>query len=99
MKNEEVVRRFMAADGRNGTGDAAGHLRHFNGILWSYNTPIAMFCNGRLYVSIDKFSVSTSRHQSLVRQAAFMIYPVHGVQRGDSVQTFLDLALEQNDHA
>jgi hypothetical protein len=38
-------------------------------VVWSYDTPIAWFDEEGWYVVAQKFSVTTSKHQNLIRRA------------------------------
>lgn len=42
-------------------------------VVYSYWTPIAWFADDTWYVVEDKFSVTTTRHQNIVREALAMV--------------------------
>ena len=82
LTNKELVRAFVQGqkNGRNGTGSL--HIEEFRAkendrsrtVLYSYSTPIAIRgfvpCGDLVYMMIDKkFSVTTSNHQRLLREA------------------------------
>jgi hypothetical protein len=55
-------------------GEYAGTLfvediKYAEYIVYSYSTPIAWFYGGGWNVTTDRFSATTSRHQSIVRRA------------------------------
>ena len=58
MLNDDDRRRLYASN-------KANHVY----VVWSYNTPIAWCVNGGWHVVTQKFSRTTSRHQSIVRRA------------------------------
>lgn len=66
MRNEEVVKAFARREiAKNSTGS----LWSNGNCLYSYSTCIAEYnVNGRLYINLTKYSVTTSRHQYLVKQ-------------------------------
>lgn len=47
----------------------ADDIKYAEYIVYSYSTPIAWFYGGGWSVVSDRFSSSTSRHQSIVRRA------------------------------
>jgi hypothetical protein len=62
MRNKEVVEGF-----RDGLMCHSEHLYSEFGKLYSYSTCIAQWVGDRVYLNCTKYSVTTSRHQSLVK--------------------------------
>jgi hypothetical protein len=69
LKNIEVVRNFVARMG--GCQSHNGNLTSANGKLYSYNTVIAQYIDGKLYLNATKYSQSTYTIQNMVRREAY----------------------------
>lgn len=66
MRNEEVV---IAFSHREKAKNSTGSLWSNGNCLYSYSTCIAEYnVNGKLCINLTKYSVTTSRHQYLVKQ-------------------------------
>ena len=69
MRNEKVV---IAFSHREKAKSSTGSLWSTGDCLYSYNTCIAEYDKeGKLYVNLTKYSVTTSHHQTLVNKYLF----------------------------
>jgi hypothetical protein len=68
--------------------DKSHSVSQKNDILYSYSAPIARWVNGHLLYNVDRYSVTTSRHQSNVRSSenvpiSFGCLNAHNVHVGE----------------
>jgi hypothetical protein len=71
MKNKDAIPRIQALlpfKGSNMFGETVG-TSGYAVYSYGYHFPMAVHAEYRWYVNEDKYSPSTSRHQSIVRQA------------------------------
>ena len=69
MRNEEVV---IAFSHRERAKNSTGSLWSTGDCLYSYSTCIAEYDKeGKLYMNLTKYSVTTSHHQTLVKKHLF----------------------------
>lgn len=69
MKNEDVIKAFRNREHAN---SYTGSLWSTGDCLYSYSTCIAEYNkNDNLYVNLTKYSVTTSRHQTLMKRYLF----------------------------
>lgn len=73
MRNFEVCRRFARGEEGKGSHLAAVRLGFSRGLaLFSYDEPIALNVGGRIVTSDHKYSMTTTRHQTELRNALIM---------------------------
>ena len=79
MKNEKVIEKFLEREKAqtslrtilNGCYEYQGRTLQTNGDkLINYNTIIAFFENGALYLNVKKYSVTTSKIQNTIKRLA-----------------------------
>lgn len=83
MKNREVCRNFV--DGKDAHGS---NLRSEDGKLYSYNTVIGQWHEGKLIINNTRYSVTTSKHKHYLEQELYVsiheIYTKEEVPRGET---------------
>lgn len=89
MTIKEIIWIFVERDNNHGDYHYASSVRCnlSDGKLHSYNTVIAQWHNGKLYINTTKYSVTTSRHQNYLknlieRHYAMKCIYVDGVEIG-----------------
>lgn len=74
MKNKEVIERFLS---RIPAKSSTGSLSSTGDRLYSYHTCIAEFDKmGRLWINLTKYSVTSSRHQSMLTHSMTEYYKI-----------------------
>lgn len=76
MKNIDVLKRFLNRE----TGKTM-HLKSNGCELVNYDTVIAYWNNGKLYINVTKYSNTTSKIQSQLKQLAYDFVEYEGNQR------------------
>lgn len=76
VKSADVVRNFLNRSTKNYCNSTCS-LSAVDGRLFSYNTCIAEFDkNGWLWINTTKYSVTTSKHQSMLKAQAWKLQPI-----------------------
>lgn len=79
MKNEDVIKAFIH---REIAKSNSGNVLSTGNKLYSYRTCIAEYNDGNLYVNLTKYSITTSRHQSLLLRNVQNYIPVQNIREG-----------------